>query len=290
MLPNFLVVGAAKCGTTSIYNYLKQHPEVFLPDHKDCFFLSGSKGLKKDDNKNAPPWVIQSFQVYADSFKGNEKAKAVGDVCVSYLYYHEETIRNIGKYLNQPKIIIILRNPVERAYSNFMMYKKFGEEKRGFRQALAEDETEPSKLYKKQGLYTEQVQAYLDNFKDVKIYLYEDLMNDSVAMMQDMFAFLGVDSSFRPDTAIRHNISGMPRVKLLNTFFLNQHLQKYVSAVTSAIRLKTPIKKMTTFINGKNLEKTFMAEADRQYLVNFYQKDVESLQNLIQRDLTHWLS
>jgi len=289
MLPNFVVVGAAKCGTTSIYNYLKQHPEVFMPNHKDSCFLAGLENMKKIKEANFKGAIINSLEEYTESYKASEQAKAVGEVCALYLNYYIATIANIKKYLNEPKIIMILRNPVERAFSNFMMSRIHGHEKREFSEVIVGKDELGLKKYIERGLYTEQVKAYLDNFKQVKIYLYDDLQSDSAAMMQDMFAFIGVDPTFQPDMSIRHNISGAPKLKLVNSLYLNKSFKKYVYAVTGAIGLKTAVKKIATRINAKNLKKTAINESDRHYLVDYYREDVQVLQKLIQRDLSHWL-
>jgi len=231
-----------------------------------------------------------NFRQYSDTFKGSEdkKWKAVGDVDASCLYCYEDAIRNIKKYLNDPKIIILLRNPAERAYSHFMMRKMRNQESREFREALIEEDTDSFRPYK-QGSCSEQVKAYLDNFSQVKIYLYDDLEADSVALMQDLFAFIGVASSFRPNTSMRYNVSGVPKVKIINSLRSNYPLKTVVQIFISVLGIKKWVKKIAKKLHAKNLKKTAINESDRHYLVDYYREDVQVLQKLIQRDLSHWL-
>ena len=124
-LPNFLIVGAAKSGTSSLHNYLNQHPDIFLPTYnihgvkvKEPRFLI-SKLVK--DRLHEGIWTLEEYQ---SLFFNCVDYSAVGESTVLYLYYYEEAIKNIKKYLgNNIKIIIMLRNPIERAYSayNFLV-------------------------------------------------------------------------------------------------------------------------------------------------------------------------
>jgi len=120
-LPNFLIVGAAKCGTTSLYYYLKQHPDVFMSEIKEPRFLSNraaNPGRGPGDDSIVQSGV-RSFDDYLNLFKKSTGMKAVGEASADTLFLFERTIPAIQRYLDDPRIVIILRDPVKRAYSAY---------------------------------------------------------------------------------------------------------------------------------------------------------------------------
>ena len=152
-LPNFLIVGAAKAGTTSLFYYLKQHPEIFMPEEKELKFFEYLIIKNKlhytgpGDNKSLKR-VVKTWDEYKNYFKKAKNFKAVGEASVSYLYY-TETIKNIKKYLGENiNIIIILRNPIERLISNYKYMVMRGREKEDLKKALELEE-----YRKNQGFY-----------------------------------------------------------------------------------------------------------------------------------------
>ncbi|MFW6230136.1 MAG: sulfotransferase domain-containing protein, partial [Halanaerobium sp.] len=136
-LPDFLIVGAAKSGTTSLYHYLKAHPSIYMPDIKEpCFFSSYSvpyetfkKNIYPANEKNR----VRELDRYKKIFATSEQYKSCGEASTHYLFQFEVSINNIKKIYNeqykQLKIIIILRNPIKAAYSNFRMWAMHGYEK-----------------------------------------------------------------------------------------------------------------------------------------------------------------
>src|SRR6056297_715161 len=174
VLPDFLVVGASKSGTSSIYHYLKQHPDIFLSDEqKEGRYFSRMKG-----NFNGPgdsginEYIIPDIEHYRPLFNNHSNEKAVGDISPEYLYFHQQAIPLIKKILgDETKIIIILRSPVERAFSGYMHFKRDKRESLSFEEALEKEEERLNNnwiwawQYKNSGLYYKQVKAYLDNFK-----------------------------------------------------------------------------------------------------------------------------
>ena len=120
-LPNLLIVGAAKSGTTSLHNYLNQHPEVFMCNPKEPHFL-----INKEIGVERIPIGISDFATYKNMFSEGEGCKYRGESSVMYLLFPEIVIPNIKQYLSsETKIIIMLRNPVERAYSGYQHVKRY---------------------------------------------------------------------------------------------------------------------------------------------------------------------
>ena len=107
-LPNLLIVGAAKSGTTSLHNYLKQHPQIFMSAHKEPHFL-----INSEIGENRIHKAVLKFDDYKQMFKTQKNYLFKGESSVMYLAYPQYSIKNIKKYLSSKvKIIIMLRNPI----------------------------------------------------------------------------------------------------------------------------------------------------------------------------------
>jgi Sulfotransferase family len=220
-LPNFLVVGAAKSGTTSLFHYLEQHPEVFTSPVKEPNFLAfpdnGRLNLRGPlDEAGMYRYIhrrtAKSFAAYRELFASASHETAIGEASPRYFYIPHAAAR-IERYLGAPKIIVILRDPIARAYSHFLMNRRRGlEPLADFRAALA---AEPARIaagwdwdwhYAALGRYHTQLTRFLDRFgaDNVLVLLHDDLKRDPVGLTQQVFDFLGVDSSYVPDTRTRH--------------------------------------------------------------------------------------
>lgn len=297
ILPNFLIVGAAKCGTTSLYNYLKQHPGVFMskPKEPDFFFAQFSKIPTNGIGDDLQP-VVKYFDEYCRLFEHTAGKKAIGEASHTNLYYHQKAIPLITQYLGDPKIIIILRNPVERAFSAYMNRILQNREFLPLEEALRQ---EPKRIaegwrstwfYQDGGFYTQQVKAYFDHFSAVKICLFDDLKRDPESLMQDLYRFLEVDAAFRPDVTANHNISGVPRLRLFNRLFRQKPpLQRLVRIIGETIFTDDGWASLRERLKAKLLVKPTIKPGTKHSLENLYRDDIAKLQTLIGRDLTHWL-
>ncbi|BBB33400.1 sulfotransferase [Thermotomaculum hydrothermale] len=299
-LPNFLIVGAAKSGTTALYHYLKEHPDIFMSPIKEPKFITSnflkfpSKGVgdEKEDRR-----IIRDWQSYKNLFYDVKNEKAIGEASVDNLYFYEKSIFYIKKYLGDPKIIIGLRNPIERAFSAYLHLIRDEREYLTFEEALEQEEQRISNNwrliwhYKNVGFYYKQVKAYLDNFSNVKIYLYDDFKETPLAVVQDIFRFLEVDDSFIPKTIkMRFNVSGIPNNKFLHNFLMKPNtLKSIVRPFVKALIPKDMRMKIKIKLLQKNLKKPQMNPETKEYLKNLYKEDMLKLQELIKRDLSHWL-
>ncbi|HEU24894.1 MAG: sulfotransferase [Mesoaciditoga sp.] len=301
-LPNFLIVGAAKAGTTSLSYYLKQHPEIYISPVKEPKFFTAQflnfplKGIGDD---LVEKHIIKTFDRYKKLFKwATPQRKAIGEASVDNLYYHKGAILQIKKYLGNPKIIIILRNPVSRAFSAYTHLVRDGREYLSFEEGLLMEEKRMAEnwefmwYYKDVGLYYEQVKDYLDNFSDVKIYLTEDLEQKTLEVVKDIFRFLEVDENFTPDTSVKYNVSGIPKKKIYAK--ISRHLNTLGSFLERSVNYIFPKKgiKVVGFfekIRAKEFEKPKMLESTRKSLIEFYKADILKTQDLIGRDLSNWL-
>ena len=297
-LPNFLIVGAAKSGTSSLHNYLNQHPDIFMPSYtqngmkvKEPRFLITK--LVKERLHNG----VWDFDSYCELFKNSDVYSLVGESTVLYLYYYDEAIKNIKKYLgSNVKIVIMLRNPIERAYSAYNFLKRKGiREQLSFEQALENEflrmknpnET-PMIFYKKMGLYFDSVKAYLDNFKDVHIIFYDDFSVNTEKSVSDTISFLGASTEPLIDTKKRYNVGGKNwRFNWIRSLFLEENAFKKVTKYILPKFFRKSVAKVLISIFTRRAIK--MQESTRRSLINYYREDVSNLSELLGKDLKHWL-
>ena len=164
-LPNFLLVGAAKCGTSSLHNYLNQHSDIFMPTYnKEGMKVKEPRFLIKDLVQNRLPKGVWNWDEYQALFDDVENQKCLGESTVLYLYFYEHAIKNIKKYLGvDVKIIIMLRNPIYRAYSAYSFASRTMQENQSFKNAIDSAYTRyendksvsPMILYKELGMYAD---------------------------------------------------------------------------------------------------------------------------------------
>lgn len=217
--PNFLIVGAANSGTTSLYTYLNQHPEVFLPALKEPHYFSQIRPAYEQRYMRS---YVTDERTYLGLFRKAAGYKAIGEASTSYLSDPEAPVRIHG-FAPKTKIIIILRDPVERAHSHYLMDVREGRQNLTFYEALQEDWNRKKKgwgvsqLYVELGLYAEQVKRYLQLFgpKQVLILMFEDLKGASstkTALMR-VLRFIDVDLAYlnQMDTSYVENSFGIAR-------------------------------------------------------------------------------
>ena len=259
--PNFIVLGAAKAGTTALYHYLRQHPQIYMTPLKETNYFAlcdqelNFRGPGDGDYVNC--LSITREEAYRAQFEGVGDEPAVGEASPLYLY-HAGAARRIHEAVPEARLLAILRNPVDRAYSAFLHLVRDGRETtRDFEVALSHEEAriqdnwEHIWHYISMGRYYEQVKRYYDLFapEKIKIFLYRDLRTDPHSVLRDTYRFLGVDEEFQADTATRYNEASLP------------------------IEQRPPL----------------LPEV-RARLENQLSPDILKLQDLIGRDLSHWLS
>ena len=295
VLPNFFTVGAAKSGTTSLYQYLNQHPEVFVPEIKEpCFFSFAEKQVSFS---NEVSFFITKWHDYLNLYKKSVGFKAVGDFSTPYLYFYKETIQNIKKFIPNYqglKIIIILRNPIDRAFSQYMHNVRDLREKLSFEEAIKLEEKRMAEnyhfdfFYIDRGFYYRQVKAYLENFKNVKIFLFEEYKKNVFAVLKGICEFLEIDSSplNNIDVSKKFNVSGRPKIPFFNRILRSQN---YFVKKVKGILPRGFKDNLIDLIFKYNLKKEEMSDEIKEYLKLLYREDVEKLSELIGRDLTGWI-
>jgi hypothetical protein len=287
-LPNFLIVGAAKAGTTSIAKYLDQHPDIFIPENKELRFLihdtienlNDLDPLKKGILKKS----ILNFEDYCQAFEHNEKC--LGEASVHYLYHYSETIKNINKFLQEPKIIIILRNPVVRAISNYEYLSDT--HSRSFSEELfLEDERITLNynsfwFYKRLGLYYEQVKAYLESFNHVHVIIFEEFIKDKQGHMNSLFKFLEL-----PSIEINFEIYNKTKKHSLFRKKINKiGLYHIFNIIFTKKQKDWLLRKFDFFLIDKN--RLILSDVEKNDLINFYKNDIEKLESLLDIELSSW--
>lgn len=297
-MPNFLVIGAGKSGTSSLYHYLKQHPQIYMSPVKETRFFA-FEGEELDfcgpGDLEAHRSTVTDIETYRALFDSVSGERAVGEVSPMYMYAPKSPGR-IKHYIHEAKLIAVLRDPVERAYSSFLHLVRDGREPLdNFAWALQEEEFRikcnyaPLWRYKELGFYYAQLSRYFEHFdgKKIQIYLYEDLKEDPVGVMQDIFEFLDVDESFVPDISARYNIGGVPKNKSLHAFLTKPN------SVKAAVRPFVPAgmrRRLGDGLKSQNLRNPPQVSPEmRRQLIEVYREDVLKLEDLIQRDLSGWL-
>ncbi|MGM0620736.1 MAG: sulfotransferase domain-containing protein [Bacteroidota bacterium] len=295
VLPDFLIVGASKSGTSSVFHYLKQHPEIFLSDvQKEGRYFSQMKGnFSGPGDSGVDKTITTDLEQYKTLFKNYNNEKAVGDVSPEYLYFHEKAIPLIKKDLGaDTKIIIILRSPVERAFSGYMHFKRDKRENLSFEEALEKEEKRLKNnwiwawQYKNSGLYYEQVKAYLDDFKNTKVIVFDDFSEQPKKILAEICEFIGVNPDFEFDTSYKYNVSGSPKSQVLYKLETSRGL---VNFFKKFIPKKLAEKLKNRLTGEKQMIKEEMSQETKRRLIEFFKEDVLKLQELIQQDLSHWL-
>ena len=331
-LPNFFIVGAARSGTTSLDRYLSQHPEIYVTPRKETHFFAVDDfppSFKGPGDEKLNTSVIRDEEQYAQLFASVTGKKAIGESSAFYLYFLG-TAERITQAVPDAKIIILLREPVARAFSAYSYMVSNGRETLSFEEGLNQEEErrqegwEPIWWYKELGLYYRQVRHYLEVFgtQQVKVLLYDELCANAGQMLRDVFAFLvqnqqtysgmnehakasyrmtfpkmfpdyalGVEEDVGIDTSVRHNPSGAPKSRRLYTLLGN--FIDNPNFLEKRIKSLLPSRLREAWASKAIDKLTRPALLDPQIhaqLQAYFAEDVSKLEDLLHRDLLSWQS
>ena len=299
-LPNFIVIGAAKSGTTSLHRYLSNHPEIYVPARREpSFFAHEGEHLDYRGPGDNEWSFVTNVEKYRRLFGGADSYKAVGDISPRYLYF-ERACDRIKHYIPDARLIAVLRHPVDRAYSHFLMNRnRYCEPESNFRTAL---EKGPERVrlgwgwdwqYVEAGLYYKQLKRYYQRFDpgQLKIFLYDEYKVNPDEFFNSLFRFLEVNSSFRPDTSVRHRAAALPRMPAVRAFLNRPHtLKTWAVQLLPYHLLKGFYRQVRDTVNGWNSRPPDpLAQEVRQELFErYFEADCAQLEALIGRDLSIW--
>jgi len=295
---DFLFVGTAKAGTTTLYHYLKQHPEISIPV-KETFFY-----LKEIYRNNHLPYPFQrpneELILNENKFKSlykNSESKMSGEVGTGYLYHHKISIPLIKKHVGKDgRILIILRHPTDRCYSSYKHFVKDMHETCSFKESLNQELDRIEKgwdfmwHHRALSMYASQVEAYMTAFSKVKVVIYEEFVQNPDKTVKEVFEFLGVDPNFSVEIDRRYNTSGKPRFKLIQRMVTQENLVK--SALRPVFRKifdKEKREKIRKGVKNSNLKTSNpLTDSMRSDLDAYFKEDILKLENLLGRSIEVW--
>jgi hypothetical protein len=291
--PNFFIVGAAKAATTSLADYLGQHPDIFLSAIKEPFYFVTDIGAKG----------YGSYDEYLSLFQKAGNARAVGEASTGYLF-DQDAPGLIEKHFPGARILIMLRNPVDMAFSLWRYMTITGNEAKKFEEAISDEERRHRKtlqfgescagwwanyLYLERASYYEQVKRYIEIFgrSRIGIHIFETFIENPVECCQEMFAFLEVDHRFVPNCGEIINASGGVRSQILRDLRHRKYplIQKLVPK-----RHRMRIRSFARQINIKKEPKLVMNQETRSTLMTFFREDIVSLEHLLGFEVLQWRS
>ncbi len=283
-LPDFLVIGAAKAGTSAIYRYMSQHPQIFMPAKEIRFFAydGGAEAQDRMERFGNDHFAIRTLDDYQALFRGADPSLAWGENSPIYLESQSAPHR-IREHVPNVKLIASLRNPVHRAFSGYVMQVRSGREHREMHESFDE-----SAHHVQASFYYPQVKRYVDLFPrdQLMLFRYEDFSRGNLAILQDIFAFLEVDPTFEPSLKERHNVSSYPRSKFFNSLIENR-------LTRNVLRPALPgwARNMARWAKTRNLgDAPSIPPEIHHKLLSIYREDILRLQDLAGLDLSSWLA
>jgi hypothetical protein len=280
MMVDFFIVGAPKCGTTSLHRYLDNHSSIFMSNPKETNFFSyddiESDGLYYKEKR------IENLDDYEKIFESAGKEMIKGEASVSYLYY-PAVPRKIYDYNSSAKIIIVLRDPIKRAYSHYLMDQRLGYCSKPFFDIVKEGEK--SVFYRQYigvSSYYEQVKRYIEIFGKENVLVITDveLRESSTALWESLCGFLNVSYVENIDTGKVHNAYKKPRGLLFSLLYKSAFLRK-----TSQKVLPKFVADGFKNIVFKNSIKPKMDMEVEEVLKDLFFEDVRNLESLLNRKL-----
>ncbi|MEM7167637.1 MAG: sulfotransferase domain-containing protein [Planctomycetota bacterium] len=298
--PDFLVIGARKAGTTSLYYALAQHPQIFMSPVKEPRFFTFEGSPPAFRKPAAAKWdfvAITDRAEYQALFAGAAPHQLCGEASPIYSsgYRCEETADNIQRTIPAAKLIMILRHPAERAWSEFHYQRQLGNEPcPSLEEALACEDAphraaiSPDLLYFRTGLYSAHLKHYYDRFppEQIRVFLYEDWQQEPETVLEGAVCFLELESGHGFNVE-RHNPTIHVRSRRLARWLETESAPRKVARAVLPGRLRHALSRRLrrwTYTRPRP-----MPSALRRELTTLYRDDIESLQALIGRDLSHWL-
>ncbi|MBB4062401.1 sulfotransferase domain-containing protein [Salinibacter ruber] len=275
VLPNFLLIGAQKAGTTALSKFLRQHLEICFSRPKETWFFSRNynRGIE---------WFASHFEHY-------EGETAIGEG--STVLSSPEAPERIASHLPNVQLICILRNPIERAFSQYHYYLYTGNvvEIRAFGEVIRDESSEFGRDLIDRGRYIRHLRRYEKYFSrdQIKVVFHRALRNDAQNLLRHLYEVIGVDSSFIPDTKNQSNVTKYPSSRMAYAL-----LRKGWKTVSSSFDRWMPVLADTLRGTAREVlfdrEKPEIKDEDRAYLKDLYKPYNRELERWLGTDLSHW--
>lgn len=298
--PNFFIVGAPKCGTSAMYEYVSQHPDVYMSAVKEPYFFG-------DDliylNKRRIPIDRDNLDQYLSLFQSANGERILGEASVTYLV-SKNAASEIYAFNPTAKILIMLRNPVEMIYALHSQLRYVDvESERNFVKALRLEESRKQGegipptieivnflFYRKMGSYYNQVKRYLAIFpsEQVKVVIYDHFKRDTAQSYREVLEYLGVDATYQPDSFARHNSNRIRRNDWLRNLIKREKVRNIANVLLPWASLKDYIKSRVVSLIAVNKPRPELDIAVREELTDYFKADIQQLETLINEDLSAW--
>jgi Sulfotransferase family len=282
-IPEFFVIGALKSGTTALHYMLRQHRQLFLhPVIKETNFFAPDSRF---------PFRIKDRAAYEDLFRPAQAHQKIGEVCPSYLF-SEMAASLIRREVPHAKLVAVLRDPAERAFSDFMMHVRDGRRKMADLRPQIEREIRQQLLpgdrpILAQGLYARQLCRFWAEFprEGIKVILHSELKRDHLHTLNAFFDFIGVERMDRIEADAIYNVSGIPKSMAMQRVINRIRRKRRVIKRILPATLRGPAMR----IANRNLQRAALDPEVRALLVSYYRTDILRLEDEIGRDLSAWL-
>ena len=289
-LPNFFIIGAQKAGTSSVHHYLNQHPQIFMSPKKEPQYFSFGRFMGSDKRLRKKTKMVYSWEDYIKLFSNVKEEVIIGESSTTYLINENAASGIVEKFPNA-KLMAILRQPADRAYSQWLFNRKrFYEPLNNFNDALYPEKSRGIKYkgqrfkYRENGKYYEALKRYLDIFSknQILIVLYDELKEDPLNLLGKIQDFLELDSEFNFDVSVKYNVSGEPRNIIVD------RLLRLIQPIRKDLEHKLP-PKLVGFMGRHLMRRPKYPKDLIKELTLEYKEDILKLQRLIEIDLSNWL-
>jgi len=293
--PNFFIVGAPRSGSTSLYEYLNNVKGIYMSKIKEPFFFHAESWPPKNSTVR-PKQRVKDVKKYLNLFKNAKEYEAVGEASTTYLW-DPQSSKLIHDKIPKARIIILLRDPVERAFSHFLHVSKFNED-RNFYDIISRDINKTdgrdlgSNYCLDPGLYSIHLKRFWKIFGriQVKIMIYEEFFKDVKPGVKEILNFLNVDSDVPELVDEAYNRFQIPRGRITRSFLNSETIGLPITKLALKILPHNIRLKFRKNILLKDVKKPKLPEEERLALENFYLNDVRELELLLKRKLPwDWL-
>ncbi len=290
------LIGVPRAGSTALYLYLQQHPQVYMTPAKEPGFFAIDGELFDLESRQTlkSTYFLTSIDAYQALFRFRTDEVVIGDATPHY-FYHKRVSQRIAHYAPDAKVVAILRSPADRMYSHYMMEVRDGGQPCTFEELIAKAlRSKPAHPILQNSYYFEHLKQYFDllDAGRIKIVLYDDLCANAAGLMKELYQFLDVDDTFTPDISGQPNCSGLPRSRIAHRLLmksLDHRFMKYVH-LYGPKNLGHHLETLRNrYFDYYVVRQSLARETELAFNRNLFRDDISKLQDLIGRDLSHWL-
>ncbi len=297
-MPNFYIAGGARCGSTSLEAYCRAHPQIYMSSVKEPNYFSYGYGGVPYAGPGLDQYYatsIKDLETYRGLFRHAGQARIVGEASINYML-HPQACAGIRDLTPDARLVFILRQPVERAWSSFHRSRYSGiEPETDFLAAWRDDARRReaghwSCIHRYKSLYARHLRCWFDTFprQQIKIVLFDDLKASPDEVMRDLYTFLDVDPGFKPDTAVIHNQTGEISNPLLRSIWLRSSALRSHLLPILPLRWRGRIFRYLASSRQTTRRSAPLPAELRAELTAELQESIVELEELIDRDLSAW--